>query len=182
MSTFERYLTLWVALCIAAGVALGKAAPAAVDALRLVEFGAGSHINAPIAALLWLMIYPMMLKVDFAAVLGVGRRPKGLLVTLVVNWLVKPFSMAFLGWAFFKGAFLPLIGPDLAEQYLKKAAAYVGTDSDIHSHLAELFLKQGRYDEARSAWTKSLQFAEDTEEAQKIRKKLDDIRGKTDRK
>jgi tetratricopeptide (TPR) repeat protein len=82
-----------------------------------------------------------------------------------------------LGWVYFRMNRL-----DLAEQYLKKAAAYVGTDSDIHSHLAELFLKQGRYDEARSAWTKSLQFAEDTEEAQKIRKKLDDIRGKTDRK
>jgi len=82
-----------------------------------------------------------------------------------------------LGWVYFRMNRL-----DLAEQYLKKAAAYVGTDSDIHSHLAELFLKQGRYDEARSAWTKSLQFAEDTEEAQKIRKKLDDIRGKSDKK
>jgi len=115
---FARYLTLWVALCMAAGVLLGKAAPEVVAALRDVEFGAGSRINLPIAVLIWLMIYPMMLRIDFASILGVRRRPGGILVTLFVNWLVKPFSMALLGWVFFKHLFLPLIGPELADQYV----------------------------------------------------------------
>src|SRR5512138_772696 len=103
---------------MAAGVLLGKAFPAAVGSLRSAEFGHGSRINIPIAVLIWLMIFPMMLKVDFASVLGVRRQPKGLAVTLFVNWLVKPFSMALLGWLFFKVLFLPVIGPELANQYL----------------------------------------------------------------
>ncbi len=115
---FERYLTLWVFACMVTGVALGKAWPGLVGALRQWEFGRGSQINVPIAILIWLMIYPMMLKIDFTSILGVRRRPKGLLVTLFVNWLVKPFSMAFLGWVFFKHLFLPLIGPEMADQYL----------------------------------------------------------------
>jgi ACR3 family arsenite transporter len=115
---FERYLTLWVAVCMAIGILLGTLLPGAVDALRSLEFGRGSQINAPIAVLTWLMIYPMMLKIDFASLLGVRRRPGGLLVTVVVNWLVKPFSMAFLGWLFFKHLFLPIIGPALADQYV----------------------------------------------------------------
>ncbi|TBR25784.1 ACR3 family arsenite efflux transporter [bacterium] len=118
LNLFERYLTAWVGLCMLAGVALGKAAPGAVDALRRMEFGTESRINVPIAVLLWLMIYPMMLKVDFGSVLGVGRKPKGLLVTAAVNWLVKPFSMALLGWVFFKHLFSPWIGPELADQYV----------------------------------------------------------------
>jgi ACR3 family arsenite transporter len=115
---FERYLTLWVAVCMGIGILFGTFLPGAVDALRSLEFGRGSQINAPIAVLIWLMIYPMMLKIDFASLLGVGRRPGGLLVTLAVNWLLKPFSMAFLGWLFFKHLFLPLIGPALADQYV----------------------------------------------------------------
>jgi ACR3 family arsenite transporter len=115
---FERYLTLWVFACMVAGVALGKLWPGLVAGLRGMEFGRGSQINVPIAVLIWLMIYPMMLKIDFASVLGVRKRPKGLAVTLFVNWLVKPFSMALLGWVFFKHLFLPLIGPELADQYL----------------------------------------------------------------
>jgi ACR3 family arsenite transporter len=118
LKPFERYLSLWVALCMAAGVLLGKAFPSAVADLRSLEFGYGSRINIPIAVLIWLMIYPMMLKVDFASVLGVRKQPKGLAVTLFVNWLVKPFSMALLGWLFFKVLFLPWIGPALADQYL----------------------------------------------------------------
>jgi ACR3 family arsenite transporter len=114
MSLFDRYLSLWVALCMGLGVALGKLLPEPVAALRAMEV---SRINLPIAALIWLMIYPMMLKVDFAAVLGVRRNPRGLLVTLFVNWLVKPFSMALLGWLFFRYLFLPWIGPEAAEQY-----------------------------------------------------------------
>ena len=118
LNLFERYLTVWVALCMVVGVLLGKALPGLVASVREMEFGDSSHINVPIAVLIWLMIYPMMLKVDFASVLGVGKRPTGLLITLFVNWLVKPFSMAFFGWLFFKHLFLPLIGADLADQYI----------------------------------------------------------------
>ena len=99
------------------GVILGRTLPGLVERLRGLEFGAGSQINAPIAVLIWLMIVPMMMKIDFAALVNVGKRPRGLLVTLFVNWMVKPFSMALLGWLFFKHLFLPLIGPELADQY-----------------------------------------------------------------
>ncbi|MDD2767795.1 MAG: ACR3 family arsenite efflux transporter [Methylococcus sp.] len=115
MSFFDRYLTVWVGLCMAAGVLLGKALPEPVAALRGMEV---SQINLPIAGLIWLMIYPMMLKVDFASVVNVGKNPKGLLVTVFVNWLVKPFSMALFGWLFFKHLFLPWIGAEAADQYL----------------------------------------------------------------
>jgi len=118
LNLFERYLTLWVAVCMIVGVLLGKLAPDVVAALRAFEFGDGSQINVPIAVLIWLMIYPMMLKIDFTSLIGVRRRPGGLLVTLFVNWVVKPFSMAFLGWVFFKHLFLLLIGPELADQYV----------------------------------------------------------------
>ena len=118
LTLFERYLTLWVALCMGAGIFLGKRFPGAVDVIRSMEFGEGSRINIPIAILIWLMIYPMMLKVDFSSVLSVGKRPRGLLVTLFVNWVVKPFSMAVFGWLFFKHLFSPWIAPGLADQYL----------------------------------------------------------------
>ena len=116
LNPFERYLTIWVALCMVAGVLLGKLAPGFVGALRDVEFGRNSQINVPIAVLIWLMIYPMMLRIDLGSLAGVGRRPKGLLITLFVNWLVKPFTMAFLGWRFFRHLFAPWIGTDLANQ------------------------------------------------------------------
>jgi ACR3 family arsenite transporter len=118
LNTFERYLTLWVALCMVLGVLVGKLLPGLTGALRGFEFGRDSQINLPIAVLIWLMIYPMMLKVDFSSILGVRKRPGGILVTLFVNWLVKPFSMALLGWLFFKHLFLPWIGPELADQYV----------------------------------------------------------------
>jgi len=118
LNLFERYLTLWVALCMGAGILFGKMFPGAIGVIRSMEFGEESHINIPIAVLIWLMIYPMMLKVDFSSIVNVGKRPKGLLVTLFVNWLVKPFSMAFFGWLFFKHLFYPWIGPGLADQYL----------------------------------------------------------------
>ncbi len=118
MNVFERYLSLWVAACMALGVVIGKTLPGMVGAVRDLQFGERSQINIPIAILIWLMIYPMMLKIDFASIRGVGKRPTGLIVTLVVNWLVKPFSMAFLGWLFFKHLFLPLIGPQLASEYV----------------------------------------------------------------
>jgi ACR3 family arsenite transporter len=118
MNVFERYLSLWVVACMVLGVGLGRFFPGLVAAVRDMEFGTGSHINIPIAVLIWLMIYPMMLKIDFTQVRGVGKRPGGLAVTLVVNWLVKPFSMALFGWLFFRHLFTPWIGPDLASEYI----------------------------------------------------------------
>jgi len=117
MSLFDRYLTLWVAICMVVGIILGKLIPGVIESLRNIEFAKGSQINLPIAILIWLMIYPMMLKVDFSSVLNVGKNPKGLIITGFVNWLVKPFSMAFIGYLFFKIFFAPLIGPELADQY-----------------------------------------------------------------
>lgn len=118
MGAFERYLSAWVVASMAFGLVLGRGLPGLTGALRGVELGEGSHINAPIAALIWLMIYPMMLKIDLRSIAGVGRRPRGLLVTLFVNWLVKPFSMAFFGWFFFRHVFSFWIGPELAGQYI----------------------------------------------------------------
>lgn len=118
MNVFERYLTLWVALCMGLGLWLGKIFPGLVNGLRALEFGEGLQINIPIAVLIWLMIYPMMLKIDFASLRNVGKKPRGLFVTLFINWLVKPFSMAFFGWLFFKHFFQPLIGTELASQYI----------------------------------------------------------------
>lgn len=115
---FERFLSLWVALCMVAGLLLGKLAPALIDSLRRMEFGQGSQINVPIAILIWLMIIPMMMKVDFASIRDVGRRPRGLLITLFVNWMVKPFSMALIAWVFFRYLFAGLIAPDEASQYI----------------------------------------------------------------
>lgn len=117
MSLFERYLTLWVALCMVAGVLVGRAFPGLTQSVRGLEFGAGSQINGPIAVLIWLMVVPMMMKIDFASLAGVTRKPKGLGVTLFVNWVVKPFGMFALGWLFFQNLFLPLIGEELARQY-----------------------------------------------------------------
>jgi ACR3 family arsenite transporter len=116
-----RYLPVWVGLAMVGGVALGKELPAATGGLRAMEFGATSQVNVPIAVLIWLMIVPMMMKVDFGAIRNVGRRPTGLLVTLFVNWLVKPFSMAFLAWLFFKHVFAAWIGPGAADQYVAGA-------------------------------------------------------------
>ncbi len=118
LNLFERYLSLWVGACMLAGVLLGKWIPSLTDSLRAVEFGKGSQINAPIAVLIWLMITPMMMKVDFTSIRNVGRRPRGLLVTLFVNWLVKPFTMAFFAWLFFRHVFAPWISGAEANQYI----------------------------------------------------------------
>jgi ACR3 family arsenite transporter len=118
LNFFERYLSVWVAACMLVGVLLGKALPAVVDALRKMEFGSGSQINVPIAVLIWLMITPMMMKVDFTSIRRVGQRPKGLLVTIFVNWIVKPFSMALIGWFFFRVVFAAWISPSEADQYI----------------------------------------------------------------
>ena len=118
LGLFERYLTLWVGFCMMAGVVLGKWAPHFVQTFRSMEFGEGSHINVPIAILIWLMIIPMMMRVDFASVRDVGKKPKGLFITLFVNLLVKPFSMAFLAWLFFRHLFSSWIFPLEADQYI----------------------------------------------------------------
>lgn len=117
LGIFERYLTVWVFLCMIVGILLGKLAPALTTGLSRMEFGDGSQVNVPIAVLIWLMIYPMMLKVDFSSLGGIARRPKGLLVTLFVNWLVKPFSMAFLAWLFIQTLFARWIDAETARNY-----------------------------------------------------------------
>jgi ACR3 family arsenite transporter len=121
LNLFERYLSLWVGFCMVAGVLLGKATPGLIQVLREMEFGAESHANFPMAVLIWLMITPMMMKVDFRAVAKVGQRPQGLLVTLFINWVVKPFSMALLAWVFFRFAFSAWVTPDEADQYIAGA-------------------------------------------------------------
>lgn len=95
---FDKYLTIWVALCIAVGIAIGYLAGDSVRILSSMEL---FRVNIPVAILVWLMIYPMMLRIDFSSIKNVGRRPKGLILTIVVNWLVKPFTMAFFAWIFF---------------------------------------------------------------------------------
>jgi ACR3 family arsenite transporter len=118
LNFFERYLTMWVVLCMLIGLALGRWAPGLIHWLRAMEFGRGSQVNVPIAILIWLMITPMMMKVDFASIAYVRQRPRGLLVTLFVNWLVKPFSMALIAWIFFRHVFGAWISPAEADQYI----------------------------------------------------------------
>jgi ACR3 family arsenite transporter len=118
LNLFERYLTIWVALCMIVGVLLGQSAPGVVQWLRGWEFGEGSYVNAAIAILIWFMIIPMMMKVDFSALRNVGQQPAGLVVTLFVNWMVKPFSMALFAWVFFRYVFTWWITPSEAEQYI----------------------------------------------------------------
>lgn len=115
---FEKYLTLWVILCMAAGVLIGRFLPAVPAFLGRFEY---AHVSMPIAILIWLMIYPMMLKVDFQSVKYVGKNPKGLFVTWAVNWLVKPFTMFGISWLFFFVIFKGLIPQDLARSYLAGA-------------------------------------------------------------
>jgi ACR3 family arsenite transporter len=115
MGAFERWLSLWVALAIIAGVALGLAVPPLFQAVAALEV---AHVNLVVAVLIWVMIYPMMIQIDFASVREVGRRPRGLLLTLVVNWLVKPFTMALLGVFFFRVVFAPWVDPQSASEYI----------------------------------------------------------------
>jgi arsenite transporter len=117
LAFFERYLTVWVFLCMLAGLVIGRGFPGLTAALSRLEFGAGSQVNVPIGILLWLLIYPMMLKVDFSALGGVARKPRGLLITLFINWLVKPLGMALLAWVFMQKLFAPWIDPEAARSY-----------------------------------------------------------------
>ena len=115
MSTFERYLTLWVALCIVVGIAFGHMMPGVFQAIGVAEI---ANVNLPVAVLIWLMVIPMLLKIDFAALGEVGRHWRGIGVTLFVNWAVKPFSMALLGWLFIGWLFRPLLPADQIDSYI----------------------------------------------------------------
>ncbi len=112
---FERYLSVWVALCIVAGIALGNLFPALFSFLAGLEY---ASVNLVVAVLIWAMVFPMMVNVDFASLSHIGERPKGLVLTLVVNWLIKPFTMAALGVLFFQYVFAPWIEPVDAQQYI----------------------------------------------------------------
>lgn len=118
LGIFGKYLTLWVALCIVAGVALGELWPAFPDALSKFTF---SQVSIPVAILIWFMIYPMMVRIDFTSIMDVRKRPRGLALTLVINWLVKPFTMFVVAWFFLKVLFSPWIDCDLGSEYVAGA-------------------------------------------------------------
>ncbi len=115
MGLFERYLSVWVGLCIAAGVCLGAISPSFFQMVAALEY---AGVNLVVAVFIWVMIYPMMVNVDFASIKDVGKKPKGLCITLVVNWLIKPFSMAALGVLFFDYIFAGLVAPETANEYI----------------------------------------------------------------
>jgi len=115
MGLFERFLTLWVLLAILAGVFLGNLVPGVFVAIAALEI---AHVNVAVAVLIWVMIYPMMIQVDFSSIRAVGEKPQGLILTCVINWLVKPFTMAAIGWFFFKVIFAPLVEPRMADEYI----------------------------------------------------------------
>ncbi len=115
---FAKYLSIWVALCMGAGVAIGYFLPGVPAFLGKFEY---AKVSIPVAVLIWLMIYPMMLKVDFTSIKNAGKKPKGLIVTLVVNWLIKPFTMYAIAWFFLKVVFKYLIPSDLSTEYLAGA-------------------------------------------------------------
>ena len=118
MGLFERYLTVWVALAIAVGVALGQFVPAVPETLSRFEY---AQVSIPVAVLIWAMIFPMMVQIDFAAILGVRRQPRGLVITTAVNWVVKPFTMYAIAYIFLIVLFEPLIAPGVAREYLAGA-------------------------------------------------------------
>ena len=115
---FGRYLSVWVALCIVAGVMLGQFIPAIPETLSRFEY---ANVSIPVAILIWFMIYPMMVQIDFASIRRAGRQPKGLSITLTVNWLIKPFTMFLFAWFFFRVIFAAWIPADLATEYLAGA-------------------------------------------------------------
>ena len=115
MGLFERYLSVWVGLGMAAGVALGLVVPGLFQAVAAVEW---AHVNLVVAVFIWVMIYPMMIQIDFASIRQVGQRPRGLVLTLVINWLVKPFTMAALAVLFFEHVFAPWVDPASASEYI----------------------------------------------------------------
>ncbi len=118
MGFFERYLTLWVFLCIVVGLFIGQISGDSIQFLSELNL---STVNIPVAILVWLMIYPMMVQIDFTAITQVGNSPKGLAVTLTINWLIKPFTMAFFAWIFFSKLYSAYISPELAQEYIAGA-------------------------------------------------------------
>jgi len=118
LPVFERYLSLWVALCIVGGVVLGKLFPSGVSLLNRLNL---AQVNIPIAVLIWFMIYPMMLQIDFSSIVRMSKKPRGLIVTLVVNWLIKPFTMALFAALFLKYIFSSFINPQLSQEYIAGA-------------------------------------------------------------
>ena len=110
---FEKYLSIWVAVCIAIGVLIGIHLPAIPRVLSRFEY---AQVSIPVALLIWLMIYPMMIKIDFSSIVNATRKPKGLVITLVMNWLVKPFTMYLFAWLFLHVIFRPFISPELARE------------------------------------------------------------------
>ena len=118
MGLFERYLSVWVAIAIVIGIGVGQFLPAVPETLARFEY---ANVSIPVAILIWAMIFPMMVQIDFGAIVGVRRQPKGLVVTTTVNWLIKPFSMFAIAWFFLLVVFEPLIPPDLAREYLAGA-------------------------------------------------------------
>ncbi|WP_105215091.1 ACR3 family arsenite efflux transporter [Pseudoalteromonas sp. T1lg22] len=115
MGIFERYLSIWVAIAIATGVAVGVIYPPLFEFVATLEV---AHVNVVVALFIWVMIYPMMVQVDFSTIKEVGKNPQGLILTLVINWLIKPFSMAALGWLFFEGIFADWVSPETAQEYI----------------------------------------------------------------
>ncbi len=115
---FEKYLTLWVALCIGGGILIGHLAGDSIEVISSLEI---SRVNIPVAILIWLMIYPMMLQVDFGSIKNVGKKPKGVILTVVINWLIKPFTMAFFAWLFFSKLYQAWIDPAMAGEYIAGA-------------------------------------------------------------
>ncbi|WP_335992168.1 ACR3 family arsenite efflux transporter [Pseudoalteromonas sp. CH_XMU1449-3] len=115
MGVFERYLSVWVAAAIAIGVTLGVMFPPLFELIAKAEV---AHVNIVVALFIWVMIYPMMVQVDFSTIKEVGKNPKGMMLTLIINWLIKPFSMAALGWLFFEGLFADFVSPETAQEYI----------------------------------------------------------------
>lgn len=115
MGVFERFLTLWVGLCIISGVLLGNLVPELFQYFASLEV---ANVNIPVAIFIWVMIYPMMIQIDFSSIKDIGKKPKGLFLTLVINWLIKPFTMAALGWLFFRVLFVDLVDPQTATEYI----------------------------------------------------------------
>jgi ACR3 family arsenite transporter len=115
MGLFERYLSVWVGLCILAGVLLGNWLPDGFAMIAEIEF---AHVNLVVAVLIWVMIYPMMVQIDFSSISDIGKKPKGLILTVVVNWFIKPFTMAALGWLFFRVLFVEWVDPQTANEYI----------------------------------------------------------------
>ena len=115
MGIFEKYLSIWVAICIICGLFLGSLVPNLFSSIADLEW---AHVNLVVAFCIWVMIYPMMTQIDFSSIKNVGSKPKGLILTLIVNWLIKPFTMATLGWFFFKVLFVDLVDPVSANEYI----------------------------------------------------------------